>query len=487
MMNSNIFLVNLPESIQTNLLPVLKDEHLGNIHSIISDNTIQSLNSSLNKTDYVIFYVQSIDEASIAKLELREDVPTLLITSHFSFEMERTAKAHHINTIVNETDSDLISLVYGFIRQHDIYRFQHALIVDDSRVDSSIVANILNKEFIRNEIELNPGKVIKHLKLNPSINIIILDYEMPFKNGCHLMQEITKELTDRTFIFIGLTGSRNGAIKFLTHGADDVFIKPLDHELFTLTLRKLIFNAHKANKEKRSLKDYKKILNSITKEIYNPIYVLTTINDCLLEKQVSDEKHSSLKELSLASTEKLTSTFNNLLSFLAVSTYMQSSVVKTCSLQSMIATQLYLETSKDKLRNIIVNKSLALDTKDLCVPEQISQVINQLTHDAVMRCQNGGELKIRLFRQNDDIVYEVEDTSAFVAKNNSSNISPLSMPPIKEQNIDNLLQSEPLNELLCQKIISEYDGSLGVHHNDNSDVHYFKIPIKPFLLGKSYH
>lgn len=482
MMNSNIFLVNLPEHVSKSLLPVLEGEFLGNVQLFTTDNVTQPLNVPIKNTDYLIFYIDKIDEESITKLELKQDIPTLLITRTLNFEMERTAKDHYIDMVVSENNNELTALIYGFIRQHDIYRFQHALVVDDSRVDSRIVANILSSEFIRNDIELNSEKVIERLTLTPSINMLILDYEMPCKDGCQLMQEIKETFSDRPFIFIGLTGSRNGAIKFLTNGADDVFIKPFDNELFTLTLRKLIFNVHKINKDKRTLSDYKKIVNNLSKEISDPIYVLTTVNDCLLEKKVSKAQYNTYKELSLMCKEKLAHTFDSLLSYFALSSYMQSAVVKSYSLQSMISTQLYLESSRDKLHNIIVNKSLDDDIKNLCVPEKIGQVINQLTHDAVSRSHNGGELNIRLYSQNDDIVFEVEHASPSFSNTEKANtISTIAGLP------ENLLQAEPLNQLLCQKIINEYEGSLGVHHGNTGDVHFFKIPKKSFLLGSTYH
>lgn len=476
MMNSNIFLINLPDNISKDLLVLLKDEKLGKAQSIVSDETTLPVNLYLTNTDYVIFYIDTIDEESLSKLEVKEGVPTLLITSNLSFEMVRTAKEQNIDRVIDETDSDLISQVYGFIRQHDIYRFQHALIVDDSRVDSSIVANILNKEFITNEIELNTEKVLERLTSNQKINILILDYEMPFKNGCQLMQQIKETFTDRSFIIIGLTGSRNGATKFLTYGADDVFIKPLDSDIFTLKLRRLIFNAHKTNKEARSLNDYKQLINSITKEIYNPIYTLTTVNDCLLEKKVSKDNLNSFKDISLACKERLTHAFDDLLSYFAVSSYMQSSLVKSHSLQSMIATQLFLESSKEKLRNVIVNKSLDADVKDLCVPDEIGQVINQLTRNAVMRSQKGGEVNVRLFSRNNDIVFEVAD-----AQSDLLTSQPNSIP----QNYES--QVQPINQLLCEKILNQYDGCLGVHQESTGNVHYFTIPQKAFLLSKSMH
>ncbi|MFT7432306.1 MAG: hypothetical protein ACI971_002786, partial [Colwellia sp.] len=159
MMNSNIFLVNLPDQVSKSLLPVLQGENLGHVESFIADDLTQPLKVDITNTDYLILYIEKIDEESFSRLKLKQNIPTLLITRFLNFEMERTAKEHFIDMVVNENDSELSSLIYGFIRQHDIYRFQHALVVDDSRVDSRIVANILSSEFIHNDTELNSEQV----------------------------------------------------------------------------------------------------------------------------------------------------------------------------------------------------------------------------------------------------------------------------------------------------------------------------------------
>jgi sensor histidine kinase regulating citrate/malate metabolism len=107
-------------------------------------------------------------------------------------------------------------------------------------------------------------------------------------------------------------------------------------------------------------------------------------------------------------------------------------------------------------------------------------VINQLTHDAVMRSQNGGELKIRLYTKNEDIFFEVEDAPPL------DKATPLTSAEI-EKSAEGMIHTPILNQLLCQKIIDEYDGSIGVHHENSGDVHFFKIPKKTFYLGEIYH
>jgi PleD family two-component response regulator len=192
--------------------------------------------------DLVVAYEQNLLEADIPLINASSDIPIVLITNNVSFEMERTAKANGIDLIIDESNDELITLVFGFIRQYRIYQNFKALIVDDSRVDSQLISCVLDLDFIDNTIEIKSENVINQLEADPLINIIILDYEMPNVNGCLLMKNIKTVFPNRAFIFLGFTGSRNGAIKFLNAGADNVFTKPLDTEIFSISLRKLIFN-----------------------------------------------------------------------------------------------------------------------------------------------------------------------------------------------------------------------------------------------------
>ncbi|MBA6365605.1 hypothetical protein H4J42_17835, partial [Colwellia sp. BRX8-8] len=76
MMNSNIFLVNLPDQVSKSLLPVLQGENLGHVESFIADDLTQPLKVAITHTDYLILYIEKIDEESISRLKLKQNVPT---------------------------------------------------------------------------------------------------------------------------------------------------------------------------------------------------------------------------------------------------------------------------------------------------------------------------------------------------------------------------------------------------------------------------
>lgn len=482
MVNSNVLLINLPEHISDVLIPLIEQELQGHYKLIISSDIAQFLHSDLDQNDFIVCYNNAITEDEIVHLNTRDDLPVALITAPFSFEMERTAKAHNISTILDENDADLITLIYGFIRQYHIYQNQHALIVDDSRVDSYILSNALKSEFVKNTIELRAEYAIERIKENPAINIIILDYEMPHINGCQLMKAIKEAFFNRDFIFIGLTGSRNGAIKFLTQGVDDVFIKPLDQELFSVTLRKLIFNFHRACQNKNAFNDYKNILKSVTKGIYDPVYVLLTINECLLEKTIDQSDIDRVKALCAKSKDKLTHTFDDLLSYLEVTSYIQSPMLKHCSLQSMISAQLYLESSRAKMRNIMINQSFDPSSKKVHVPQQIEQVISYFTHHAITQSHTDSEVNIRLFMEDTHVVFEVENHQAPAEQNHQTSVK---SSTIIQQSYENLSKEHPLNFSMCSKVIDNHGGSLGVKQGENGNIFYFKLPMSSAALSAS--
>ncbi|PKG83304.1 hypothetical protein CXF85_11280 [Colwellia sp. 75C3] len=459
-----ISLVNLPEQLTYPLTKIIKKEKLGSCKAITCSSSLSYFNGDIECTNFIVFYDSDMSEEHIIELKAPSDIPVILITDQSNFEMERTAKLNNIDLVINASDPELISLIYGFIKQYNIYQYQHVLVVDDSRVDTSIITNNLSRDFLKNDNEHNPEHVIGLLKNSESINIIILDYEMPHQNGCELMEEIKNTFPTREFIFIGITGSRNGAIKFLHDGADDVLIKPLDHDIFSLKLKKLIFNSHKIHQEKKSLDDYKTIIHSIIHNVYNPIYVLSTINDILLENTVETDESSHSKLLCKTAKTKLTSTLSYALGYLELSNNLHDSSLKNHSLHSMISGQLLIGASKAKVSNIVIKESLNPNTKSMHAPSQIEQVITYLTKNAINKTSEGCDVNIRLYHDKFNIVFEVED----------SHIS----------NREHYEQDTSIDYVLCTKIIDSLGGSMGRKQGEMGNIGYFKLPSTTLVSGE---
>lgn len=390
--------------------------------------------------------------------------------------MERTAKANGINYIIDEDNPELITLVYGYIRQFCIYKNYHALVVDDSHIDSCINANLLTSEFIKSTIETNPNNVIERLKNDSSFNMLLLDYQMPDINGCQLMNMIRQEFPDRAFIFIGLTGCRDGVLKFTQLGADDVIRKPLDTEIVALNLRKAIFNFHRHFQVEERLHSYKRLLVRLADKFRNPITSLMTVNELMSDTNYLIKNSTQLETLSTKVKKSINNIFDELLGYIEVDSYQHALKFKTCSLNSLIATQLFLESQQAKHKNIIIDKYCDEKISALCIPSQIESVITNLTNNAVKYSSIGSKVDIRLYSSNCNIIFEVEDSSPRIPEDEFETIFE---PYSHASTIDSKGKEKSLGLglVLCKEIINAHGGDIGVRNGDRGNIFYFNLPL----------
>ena len=138
------------------------------------------------------------------------------------------------------------------------------------------------------------------------------------------------------------------------------------------------------------------------------------------------------------------------------------------SLHSMISGQLLIESDKAKARNIIIKESLNPNIKNLQVPKQLEQVITYLTQNAINNSAGGSNVYIRLYLDDFNIVFEVEDSNV--------SDSALWSNSDKEKDKDNHKERKSINHVLCQKVIDSLGGALGKKPGGNGDICYFKLP-----------
>lgn len=472
-----IALVNLSEHIKNELTFLIRSEKLGSYSFVNTKNLPEYFSDGANNASLIVLYAPELNEQQIIDLKAPPDTPVVLLVEQIDFEKERTAKANGVDLLLDSNDAEVVNLVYGFIRQFGIYQGNKALIVDDSNVDSQVTSHILNAEFIENIIERNPQHVLELLHTDDRINIVVLDYEMPYLNGCALMRAIRKEFPERSFMFIGLTGSRNGAIKFLNEGATNVFQKPLDPELFSVSLRRSIFSYHQLHHEKQMLQDYRQIIGRVAHDIRNPINILATVNEKLTMAMDGDEMAVKLRQLSDSACKNIEKIFEELLGYVELTSYKKTNMLQSCSLKSLIATQLYLEAQQAKYKDIIIKQKINIDAYIHCVPAQIESVITNLTNNAVKYSKIGGIIDVRLFIEHHNIVFEVEDSSPKIAAND---LHSLFSPFAKASNIvpTGGEKSIGLGLVICKEIINAHGGEIGVKHGDHGNVFYFKLPCQ---------
>jgi two-component system aerobic respiration control protein ArcA len=133
----------------------------------------------------------------------------------------------------------------------------HILIVEDEQVTRNTLKSIFEAEGYA-VFEASNGEEMHHVLSDKSINLVIMDINLPGKNGLLLAREL-REQADVALMF--LTGRDNEVDKILglEIGADDYITKPFSPRELTIRARNLLSRAMTKNathEEKRNVESY---------------------------------------------------------------------------------------------------------------------------------------------------------------------------------------------------------------------------------------
>ncbi len=132
------------------------------------------------------------------------------------------------------------------------------LIVEDEQVTRNTLKSIFEAEGYT-VFEASNGEEMHHILSEKAINLVIMDINLPGKNGLLLAREL-REQADVALMF--LTGRDNEVDKILglEIGADDYITKPFNPRELTIRARNLLSRAMTSNtihEEKRNVESYR--------------------------------------------------------------------------------------------------------------------------------------------------------------------------------------------------------------------------------------
>jgi diguanylate cyclase (GGDEF)-like protein len=108
------------------------------------------------------------------------------------------------------------------------------LLADDSKTLRAHIRKHL-KKLLFNVVEVIDGvEAMFALQLNPKIELLITDFNMPRMNGIELIRQVRKTRSRDDFPIIGLSSSNDPTLsaQFIKHGANDFLVTPFIHEEF---------------------------------------------------------------------------------------------------------------------------------------------------------------------------------------------------------------------------------------------------------------
>ncbi len=174
----------------------------------------------------------------------------------------------------------------------------HILLADDSKAIRKFVSKILKDKGFKVSVFENGQQLLDYLKTGTKGDIIILDNQMPVKDGITTLQEIkgNTKLKEIPVLFLSAVTDKDQVVKALEFGADDYMGKPFHNNEFFARL-----NVH--------LK-----IDSMKKELMEKNTKITEQKDQISEKleeiQRQAEKLIEYNQLIKSKNEHITASIN---------------------------------------------------------------------------------------------------------------------------------------------------------------------------------
>ncbi len=115
-----------------------------------------------------------------------------------------------------------------------------ALVVDDSSTMRQIIIHTLNLCGVTDTVEAANGVEAMEIVHQVYVELILLDWNMPEKNGLEVLREIRAEGNDVPIMMVTTEAERSRVVATLEIGVSDYLIKPFHATALQEKLHKLV-------------------------------------------------------------------------------------------------------------------------------------------------------------------------------------------------------------------------------------------------------
>lgn len=146
--------------------------------------------------------------------------------------------------------------------QGSTYKILH---IDDN-TDSLYLFRINFQKWFHIESEQSPGKALEKLREN-ECHAVVLDYDIPGKNGIEILKEIRSEFSHIPVIFFTCQGNEEVAREAFLKGAADYFSKDVKEVAQMEKIANSIIRAIKRSRAERELEEHRKKLGESNEKL----------------------------------------------------------------------------------------------------------------------------------------------------------------------------------------------------------------------------
>ena len=108
---------------------------------------------------------------------------------------------------------------------------KRVLIVEDDNIAMGMMVNLLKPSKCKIITAVNGQEALDSIKVNPDIDIILMDLKMPVMNGFEATRVIRKEFSDLPIIALTAYSLQKDKKKALDEGCNDIITKPISKEI----------------------------------------------------------------------------------------------------------------------------------------------------------------------------------------------------------------------------------------------------------------
>ena len=177
-------------------------------------------------------------DGEIVDVTLSANLPTIVFSGRFDEKLRHTLlNKGVVDYILKDSPASLTYLTTLVQRVH-ANRHIDALVIDDSRVDTEVIARRLSLYQLRVHTAPDHTTAIDMLDTFENLRLVVLDYVMPRVDGFEVLRAVRGRFTMNELAVIGLSGKAGPEViaRFLKSGANDFLPKSCTPEEFMLRI-----------------------------------------------------------------------------------------------------------------------------------------------------------------------------------------------------------------------------------------------------------
>jgi len=360
------------------------------------------------------------------------------------------------------------------------------LIVDDEPGNLQLLGSFLKKNQYGVGVAQNGQQALDFVdKKIP--DMILLDVMMPDMDGFEVCRrlKVMDCMKDVPILFITALSDTESILKGFRAGGVDYINKPIVQEevlariSVQLSNKRLIRDLSKANSDLQQLNQLKnRFLGMAAHDLRNPLGAIIGFSEFILEEEygpVQEEQVPILKRINSASQQML-NLVNDLLDVSVIESGNLVLQISKGSLKQLLEERVALLELAAAKKGITLTSTFQTEENSEFDSERMAQVVDNLVGNAIKFSPKQSEIKIRLAKENDQMVIEVCDSGPGISAEDQQKLfgefQQLSAKSTAGE------KGTGLGLAICKKIVDVHQGKIVVDSKEGSGTAFIvMIPI----------